>query len=128
MKGFVAGGVAGAEVFLVTGVVGNHIFYNESGLICVGRDTELIELDPEADGGSRSTGHELGVVAAAGSGEFYIGLDGIRGSGILNGAIFRTGPREAGLAVGTPDTGGYRLNRVALGFAFLDVIIRIGKD
>ena len=100
MKGLIAGRVAGAEVFLVTGVVGNYIFYNESGLICVGGDTELIELDPEADGGSRRTGHELGVVAAAGSGEFYIGLDGIRGSCILNGPISRTGPREAGLAVG----------------------------
>ena len=69
MKGFVAGGVAGAEVFLVTGVVGNHIFYNESGLICVGRDTELIELDPEADGDAGGPYDD----PAAGTLKFYTG-------------------------------------------------------
>lgn len=128
MKGFIAGCVCRCGSILVCRDCWKHIFLQESGLICVGGDAEFIELDPEADGGGRRTGHELGVVAAAGSGELYIGLDGIRGGGILNGAIFRTGSREAGLAVGTPDAGSYRLNRVAVGFVFLDVIIRIGKD
>ena len=68
------------------------------------------------------------MIAAAGSGKLYICLDGIRGSGIFDGTVLRTGPGKAGLAVGAADAGGHGLNRVAVGFIFLDGVIRIGKD
>lgn len=72
MIGLVAGCKAGTGIVLIARIVGFDIFYDESRLVRIGRDTILIVLDAEADGRGHCAGHELGMIAAAGSGKLYI--------------------------------------------------------
>lgn len=53
MIGLVAGCKAGTGIVLIARIVGFDIFYDESRLVRIGRDTILIVLDAEADGRSR---------------------------------------------------------------------------